>query len=124
MCKKCGIGSCGSCSGKATKFLTGEMFYDGEDVACLDEYGFVSGDSLNSILQSIGTVACANKAFVDPINFNFHDSTELVDEVLGAEQPTSDYPLGSGYLFAAADEGLFEIIRRFILSFFITLKNL
>ena len=59
MCVKCGINSCGSCSGKkCIPSVTGDLLYNGLDFDCPDHFSFNEGDALNSIIVKLSRQVC------------------------------------------------------------------
>jgi hypothetical protein len=59
MCVKCGISSCGSCDGKGCiPSVTGDLLYNGLDFSCPEHFSFTSGESLNSIIDTLATQVC------------------------------------------------------------------
>ncbi len=108
MCVKCGINACGGCSGKTTKYLTGEVFYDGAALACLGSYDINPGDSLNSVIESVVPVICSNKSWIDPIDFNYHYDNIIYGGTMPAADPVFDVSL-MRHNFTAEEEGLYEV---------------
>lgn len=107
MCVKCGISSCGSCSGKTSQFLTGQSFYDGNPVPCNGIGAIAVGDNLNTIIENMGLTSCANEAYIANQNLILYRN-------LGASQsllPVSgsfDYQVGNSN-FVIPEDGEYEI---------------
>lgn len=98
MCVKCGINSCGSCNGKTSQFLTGQMFYDGNPVPCSGIGAIAVGDNLNTILENMGLTSCANEAYIANQNLSlYHD---FVDSgfVLAPSGGGNDFKVGDTFI--------------------------
>lgn len=115
MCVKCGISSCGSCNGKSSTVLSGDVVYDGLAIVCDEtDVSIAPGETLNEILAKHTPALCEAVAHARiPVTTNFLYFEETTVQAPLYELPPQaggDVAIGPGYLFPLDELGEYEVI--------------